>query len=235
LVDPPQGVINDQLVNSADIVIALFDSRLGMATKEAVSGTAEEIKRADEAGKPVHVWFSEEPLPRNVDVKQLEALMRFKEELGQRGLLGSYTSPEDLGYKVRQAIERDLDQLQLAPVHSRGPLQERAVVRARYDFDREPETDNKGRVRIRTRRERLVVRNQGTAPAKEVRVEVRVPTGVEGEAPQLHTDAAAPTIIPDSEFSWPMMMFGEVADTLEVVMTWTEHGEECTEVQHIAT
>ncbi len=47
-----QGVINEQLVDDADIVIALFDSRLGQATAEAVSGTAEEIRRAVDAGNP---------------------------------------------------------------------------------------------------------------------------------------------------------------------------------------
>ena len=52
-----QGVINEQLVDDADIVLALFDSRLGQATAAAVSGTAEEIKRAVDAGKHVHVWF----------------------------------------------------------------------------------------------------------------------------------------------------------------------------------
>ena len=40
-----QGVINEQLVDDADIVLALFDSRLGQATAAAVSGTAEEITR----------------------------------------------------------------------------------------------------------------------------------------------------------------------------------------------
>lgn len=68
-----QSVINEQLVDRADIMIALFDSRLGQAAEEAVSGAAEEIQRAHEAeaGKPVHVYFSEEPLPRNVDVHRL--------------------------------------------------------------------------------------------------------------------------------------------------------------------
>lgn len=52
-----QEIINAQLVDKSDIVIALFDSKLGMATPRAVSGTAEEIERAMDAGKPVHVWF----------------------------------------------------------------------------------------------------------------------------------------------------------------------------------
>lgn len=85
-----QDVINDQLVDQADIVVALFDSRLGMATKAAVSGTAEEIQRSHVAGKPVHVWFSDEPIPRGADLEQVKALEQFQKTLSPLGLLGTY-------------------------------------------------------------------------------------------------------------------------------------------------
>jgi hypothetical protein len=59
----PQAIINAQAVDRADIVVAFFDSRLGTSTGVDVSGTAEEINRAVDMGKPVHVYFSDEPLP----------------------------------------------------------------------------------------------------------------------------------------------------------------------------
>jgi hypothetical protein len=52
-----------------------------------VSGTAEEIDRAIELGKFVHVWFSNEDLPRNADLDQVARLRQFREDLGKRGLL----------------------------------------------------------------------------------------------------------------------------------------------------
>ena len=107
-----QGVINEQLVDDADIVIAVFDSRLGQATAAAVSGTAEEIQRAIDAGKHVHVWFSNEPIGRNADLEQLAALREFQNDLQTQGLLGEY-SAADLAYKVRAAIEDDLAQMGL--------------------------------------------------------------------------------------------------------------------------
>jgi len=146
-----QGVINEQLVDRADIVLALFDSRLGMATGAAVSGTAEEIERSHEAGKPVHVWFSEEPIPRGADLDQVKALEHFKQTLSPLGLLGSYASPDDLAFKVRQAIESDLDRLDLGAVPRRLPAQQHAILRARYESEREPNTDSKGKVTYRTR------------------------------------------------------------------------------------
>jgi hypothetical protein len=80
--DSGQGVINNQLVDDADIVIALFDGRLGQATADAVSGTAEEIQRAIDAGKHVHVWFSNEPIGRDTDPEQLAALKKIPNRPG---------------------------------------------------------------------------------------------------------------------------------------------------------
>ncbi|NKW46029.1 hypothetical protein GS979_06305 [Rhodococcus hoagii] len=65
-----QSVINSQAVDRSDIVVAFFDSRLGTSTGVDVSGTAEEIRRAHKLGKPVHVYFSNEPIPRDADLDQ---------------------------------------------------------------------------------------------------------------------------------------------------------------------
>ncbi len=93
-------MINDQLVEAADIVIALIDSRLGQATADAVAGTAAEIQDATSAGKHVHVWFSNEPVSRDADLNQLAALKNFRVDLERQGLLGEYDNPPDLAYKV---------------------------------------------------------------------------------------------------------------------------------------
>ena len=70
----PQRLINAQGVDKSDIVISMFAGRLGSATPDAISGTAEEIDRALEAGKPVHLYFSTAPLPSDVNTEQLDAL-----------------------------------------------------------------------------------------------------------------------------------------------------------------
>lgn len=107
----PQDVINNQLVDKADIVIALFGSRMGAATPKARSGTVEEIEGAHAAGKPVHVYFSNAPIPNDVEVKQLAGLRAFKQEFEKRGLYGSFTTADELGMLVWQVIEKDLVQL----------------------------------------------------------------------------------------------------------------------------
>lgn len=104
-----QSVINGQALDRADIVIAFFDARLGSATPDAVSGTAEEIERAHAAGKPVHVYFSTEPVSRhNIDADQLLHLQEFRKELASRGLLGEYGSPSELAAAARSAVEFDV-------------------------------------------------------------------------------------------------------------------------------
>lgn len=228
-----QSVINEQLVDRADIVIALFDSRLGMATDRAVSGTAEEIQRSHDAGKPVHVWFSEEPISRAADLEQVKTLEDFKKKLMTLGLLGTYVSPDDLAYKVRQAIESDLERLDLGVVKRRVPVQEHAVLRARYTSEREPKTDSKGKVTYQTRSQRLVVDNSGAIAAANVRVELR---GLDDTStpPMLHGEKTAPTLLPNSQFSWPLLMSMNTSRTFEVVMTWNEGEDERTESQHVA-
>jgi len=229
-----QGVINEQLVDRADIILALFDSRLGMATGAAVSGTAEEIERSHEAGKPVHVWFSEEPIPRGADLDQVKALEHFKQTLSPLGLLGSYASPDDLAFKVRQAIESDLDRLDLGAVPRRLPAQQHAILRARYESEREPNTDSKGKVTYRTRGERLVVHNSGSVAAVDVRVELHG-LGDQSAPPEiLRMEEVAPTLIPNSEFSWPLMMTMNTARSFAVLMSWREGEEERTESQHVS-
>jgi hypothetical protein len=106
----PQSLINRQALNQADVVVAFFDSRLGTATGVDVSGTAEEISRAEQDGKPVHLYFSAEPLPRDADLGQVAALRDFRTKLSSTGLLGEATDTADLAGQVIRALEADIDQ-----------------------------------------------------------------------------------------------------------------------------
>ncbi|MCX2931698.1 hypothetical protein ORI20_15560 [Mycobacterium sp. CVI_P3] len=111
-----QDIIDRQAVETCDVVIAVFNARLGTATDDAVSGTAHEIIHAHGAGKPVHVYFSTEPFPRDTKPEEIQRLNDFKDQLRGEGLLGEYASVEDLQFKVRDAIERDLASMDLGKV-----------------------------------------------------------------------------------------------------------------------
>ena len=42
---PPQDVLNEQILDDADILIGIFGTRVGTRTEKYISGTVEEIKR----------------------------------------------------------------------------------------------------------------------------------------------------------------------------------------------
>ncbi|GAA1812504.1 DUF4062 domain-containing protein [Agromyces neolithicus] len=157
----PQAILNEQLLAKADIVIALFGSRVGSETPNSISGTVEEIEGAVESGKPVHLYFSEAPHPADVDLVQLQALRDFRAELQKRGLYGGFENEDELLTKVWSAIEMDLRDI-VRPLHTTpsGPVPsvERFLVQGQSE--REPKVDGKGRVRHETRR-RVEVTNRG--------------------------------------------------------------------------
>ncbi len=204
--DGGQGVINQQLVDSADIVVALFDSRLGQATPNAVSGTAEEIERALAAGKPIHVYFSDEPIPRDADLEQLAGLQKFRKELEGKGLLGIYANSNDLAYRVRAAIEHDIDQMDLGgqTVPSRPPTTEHAMPRLRYDEGRK----------------RVILENRSpTVRADQLTLEV-----LEQGPFRLFYDGEPFDLPPLAEASFPITLAWG-ANKIVVRIRWLENGE----------
>jgi hypothetical protein len=53
----PQAIINRELVDTSDMLIGAFWTRLGSPTGAADSGTVEEIERMSDAGKHVMLYF----------------------------------------------------------------------------------------------------------------------------------------------------------------------------------
>lgn len=103
-----QSVINSQLVDRSDIVVAIFYNRVGTKTPRAVSGTVEEIRRSVAAGKLVHLYFAEMDRPSDVDPEQLLLLRKLRSELQQDGLVGTFRTEDELQRLVANAIEYDL-------------------------------------------------------------------------------------------------------------------------------
>ncbi len=164
----PQTLINAQGVDDSDIVFALFGGRLGSPTPDAISGTVAEVDRAVAQGKPVHLYFSTAPLPNDVDTVQLEALRAFKQKMQDRGILGQFSSPEELNHEVWKAIEHDLV---TGDLHSRSqaPTTQDGVdflVQPRQEREISGST-SKGAPKYRTRRW-LDVTNIGTRDAENV-------------------------------------------------------------------
>lgn len=221
----PQDIINEQAVNHSDAVVAFFDSRLGTDTGVDVSGTAEEISKAADAGKPVHVYFSQEDLPRDVDTDQLEALKAFQDDLRDRGLLGYFTSPADLADQVVRALEHDLETEGWAEDAASNARAKPGGAELRWEHQHTREAkglDGKGKMTYRTTRNHLIVSNEGRAAAE------RLTFTVEPVADTMfHFDAVEEPIdlSPRSQMAWLLIAgggWGNTGSNVHVKAQWHE-------------
>lgn len=103
--DRPQNIINHQLLQHADLLIAVFWTRLGTPTGEAASGTIEEIEEHLAAGKPTMIYFSSAPVrPDSVDESQYSSLREFRSDIQKRGLYETYDSVNEFREKLTRQL-----------------------------------------------------------------------------------------------------------------------------------
>lgn len=110
--DRPQGVINSQLIDDADAIVAVFWSRFGTPTGAANSGTEEEVRRSMQSKKRVFLYFSElEPLPPDASDAQVESVGRFRDEMKSKGLAFSFRNRAQLRSLFGAHLAKYMDQM----------------------------------------------------------------------------------------------------------------------------
>jgi hypothetical protein len=119
--DRPQAIINKQVLEQCDLLVAVFWTRLGSPTGESPSGTVEEINRHLEAGRPTMIYFSNAPVrPDSVDEAQYKALRQFRTDCESRGLIAAYDSLEDFraifARQLTQTVAREFKTLASLPM-----------------------------------------------------------------------------------------------------------------------
>jgi len=209
-----QAVVNSQIVDDSDIVVAVFDSRLGSATMGAVSGTAHEIESTSEAGKPVHVYFSDEPIRRSAaDPKELGRLNKFRVEMEAKGLVGVYVDPTDLGHQVREAIEHDLMKLDLGvPALPVAAPVEHAIPYLSYDeFNK-----------------RLMVQNMSTS-VRANQLTLEIPNGNY----RIDYDGEPIDLPPLAPAQWPVILWMGSDRQVKITIRWLENDEPQEETQTV--
>jgi hypothetical protein len=113
--DTAQATINSQVLRDADLLIAIFWTRLGTPTGEFSSGTVEEVERHIAAGKPTMIYFSSAPVaPDSIEQTQYAALVEFRESLKKRGLVSFFDDiasfRTNLFRHLSQTVIRNLNQ-----------------------------------------------------------------------------------------------------------------------------
>jgi len=101
----PQDAINQQVVDYCDMAVGVFWTRLGTPTEVAASGTAEEITRVADAGKPVMLYFSREKVDlETIDLQEYDRLKNFKETLRSKALIEDYQTHIDFREKFSRQL-----------------------------------------------------------------------------------------------------------------------------------
>lgn len=106
--DQPQALLNKQLVDKADIVIAIFKERYGTPTKDYGSGTEEEILLALEEGKRVMLYcLSSKGRSSLGSNEQWDKIEKLKKQVQAKVLYKEYDGIESL----RKALNHDFGRL----------------------------------------------------------------------------------------------------------------------------
>jgi hypothetical protein len=104
-----QDVVNEDLVDTSDVLIGVFWWRIGTRTREERSGSIEEIRRFARSGRPYGLFFKAGSMPMRHDPEQYAALGLFKDEVrgfesDVRGLTQDFRTRDQL----RQFVGRFL-------------------------------------------------------------------------------------------------------------------------------
>ena len=102
-----QEVINSELLEGCDVLVAIFWTRLGTPTDSDPSGTAEEIRRHVGRGRDALLYFSDAKAPPSrLDPDQYKAVTAFKNEQMGKALVEPYESLEDFRSMFPRHLER---------------------------------------------------------------------------------------------------------------------------------
>lgn len=92
----PQAVINDMVLKHADVLVAIFKTRIGSPTGKAASGTIEEINLHHSLGKYVLLYFGKQTGSIS---EQDEAVQTYKEACKKKGCICEYSDCRELKEK----------------------------------------------------------------------------------------------------------------------------------------
>ena len=107
--DFPQSIINKQILDKSDAIIAIFGNKIGSPTQHYESGTVEEIEEMIKKGKQVFVFFSDKPIRRSERNEKAEKKVEaFKRKYRNRGIYVEYGSDEEFSEIITRNLTRYL-------------------------------------------------------------------------------------------------------------------------------
>lgn len=219
----PQGIINKQLVDEADVLAAVFSDRLGTPTGEAGSDTVEEIQRMVDVEKQVSALLNlcpQPPLAGGDAVNQKARLEEYLASIRGKALYLPYASEVQLAQ-----LSRFTGEFEQSAADSRGSDEstsdlEDAGVWPRIEVTERPETDSRGHLRGK-RSWYLVLENMTGRPVQNVTFRFE---GIEETALFRAHGAGEPVEVlpPGGTLRYPMLLAMGSPDQARCVMSWTD-------------
>lgn len=115
LSDRGQGVINRQIIDKADILVAILWNRFGTPTGKAKSGTEEEIRRAIQQDKRVFLYFSNMTSTNKLDdEEQYQQVQQFRQEMSNTGLYFTFQSRREFEKIFSMHLGRAIEEVRIA-------------------------------------------------------------------------------------------------------------------------
>lgn len=109
----PQDLINSQLLDRCDFLVAILWSRLGTPTNTDLSGTVQEIREFSETkgADRVQIYFCDRDIPTASDLDQVQAVRNFKDKIKQEGLYTPYSEVSEFGQLFRHQLDLAMNKL----------------------------------------------------------------------------------------------------------------------------
>ena len=114
--DHPQHILDRQMIDRADLLVAIFWTKIGSPTPTAASGTIEEIREFVRKKGPSRamVYFCTRPVsqsPDDIDTSAFDALKRFKTEMRSQGLYKEFRETAELERDLYVDLDAKIRQL----------------------------------------------------------------------------------------------------------------------------
>lgn len=155
-----QAVINRQIIDESEIIVAVLWSRFGTPSGVAQSGTEEEIRRGMARGIRTMLYFSNlEATKSQPDPAQLAKVAAFRSEMISAGLAGSFRSRREFESSFRTHLAKAVHEI-LAEAKSKKPKPAAKKARsvrqsAKGDANVQVGGDNHGTISVTLKQEKV--------------------------------------------------------------------------------
>lgn len=221
----PQDILDQQIVDSSDIAIGIFWTRIGQLLEDGTPATVHELERFVAAGKPALLYFSNTPVvPGSFDTEQFAEVQKFKERARSWGLYREYSGVDELVEHARRHLLATVhDQLHLPQVTE--PLAPKRGARpvARVERRERQRVDSKGLVKIE-RDAYLIIENKGSGDAKNVALNWVIEDIEEGLHPPMAHDMEDPiaSLVEGGHVEFSLLLHSGTADRANLRIQWED-------------